>query len=92
MYVDPTQSAAAPVEAEKAKLELEGKQVEDLRLEEPKVGQKFQLSAMATITEVMTGEGENGVPTSEICFELESIEVEAEQPARTMYPTMTPAA
>ncbi len=86
--IDPTAADGMP--EEKPELELEGKQVEDLRLDNPQVGQKFQLSAMATIKEVMTGKGENGMPTSELCFELDGIQLQGEtpDPAAYMYSSM----
>ena len=75
------------VPEEKPELELEGKQVEDLRLQNPQVGQKFNLTATATVKEVLSGKGENGIPTTELCFELDGIAVEPCE-SMSMYPSM----
>lgn len=66
---------------------IEGKQLELLKIESASSGQKYKLSALATITEINQSTGSDGVAQNRITFELSQIALERpEVDLTSMYP------
>lgn len=76
---------------EKPSFCLEGKQLELAKLNQANVGQKFKMTCTAIVTEIEQVMGPDGIPQSEVKFEMDGIGLEADvDPMDTinnMYPS-----
>ena len=76
---------------EKPSFCLEGKQLELAKINQANVGQKFNLTCTAVVSEIEQTMGPDGQPMSEVKFDMESIGLEAESDPMATISNMYPS-